>query len=314
MKKVVFLFILILWIPLGFASHSQPLEKLTVMLDWFPNPDHAPLIIAQQQGFFKEQGLVVEFLEPNNPNDASQKVAAHQADIGLAYQPQFIEQVDQGLPLIRIGTLIDKPLNCIVVLNNSGIKSLTDLKGKHISANTGGLSSIILTAMLAKQGLSAKDITISPTTENPTQALLSHQVDAVSGIMRNFAVPQLEQGGHKLAVFFPEEHGIPNYSQLIFITHMNNIHDKRLPRFLTALKNAVEYLDLHPRETWQQFAKQYPESNNKVNRDAWFVTIPYFAEDPASFDNNEWKRFTEFMFQNKLIKKVQPISRYAVMI
>ncbi|OGT41387.1 MAG: hypothetical protein A3F42_02520 [Gammaproteobacteria bacterium RIFCSPHIGHO2_12_FULL_37_34] len=314
MKKIIVSLILFLFLPLGWAATTAPLEKLTVLLDWFPNPDHAPLIIAKQQGFFKEQGLEVELLEPNHPGDVFKQITIHEADIGLAYQPQFMEQIDQGLPLIRIGTLIDKPLNCIVVLDGN-MKSLTGLKGKHIGLSSNKLSNAILNVMLAKQGLSNKDVVkITQTDHDLSQALLSHQVDAVTDMTRNFEVPQLEKAGYKLAVFFPEEHGIPNYSQLILITHMNNIHDKRFPRFLVALRNAVEYLDMHPREAWQQFAKQYPESNNKVNREAWFATIPYFSEDPANFDNDEWNSFAEFLFKNKLIKKVQPISRYAVVI
>lgn len=312
MKKIIISFILALYFPLLFAADQ--LEKLTVMLDWFPNPDHAPLIIAKQQGFFKEQGLEVELIESSDSHQVFNQLVAGKADIGLAYQPQFMEKVDQEVPLIRIGTLIDKPLNCIVVLNNNNIKSLADLKGKQIGLNTSKLSNAILMVMLAKQGISNKDVKLQQIKNNLSQALVSHQVDAVTSMTRNFEVPQLEREGYKLSVFFPEEHGIPNYSQLILITHIKNIHDKRFPRFLTALRNAVEYLDMHPNDAWKQFAKQYPESNNKINREAWFATIPYFAEDPAVFDNEEWNNFAEFLFKNKLIKKVHPISRYAVMV
>ena len=232
MRKLLIFSLLALCISYCFAAKpmASP-EKLTVMLDWFPNPDHAPLIVAQQQGFFKEQGLDVELIGPADPNDPPKLVAAQKADIGITYQPQFMEQVDQGLPLIRIGTLIDKPLNCLVVLNDSGIKTLADLKGKDIGSTNGGLSSIMLKVMLAKQGLGEKDVNTINVKYNLTQALLSHKVDAVTGMMRNFEVPMLEQTGHKVSAFFPEEYGIPNYSELIFITNIANKNDKRFPRF-----------------------------------------------------------------------------------
>ena len=313
MKKIIIFCLLNIIASVTFAA-NQTMDKLTVILDWFPNPDHAPLIIAKQQGFFKEQGLDVELIGPADPNDPPKWIAANKADIGITYQPQFMEQVDRGLPLVRIGTLIDKPLNCLVVLNESGIKTLADLKGKQIGGTNGGLSSVMLKVMLQKQGLTEKDIEFINVRYNLTQALLSKKVDAVTGMMRNFEVPQLELTGHKVEAFFPEEYGIPNYSELIFITHVNKVHDKRFPKFLTALKKAVAYLDTHPKETWKQFAKDYPEANNKVNREAWFATIPYFAEDPFYFDSEEWRRFADFMQKNKLIKNPQPISRYAIMI
>lgn len=314
MKKIIVLTFLFMTLAFHSLAFSKQLEKLTVILDSFPNPSHAPLFIAKQQGFFKAQGLDVKFIEPRNADDVFRQIQTHQSDIGLAYQPQFMEKIDEGMTLIRIGTLIDRPLNCIVVLNNSGIKSLNDLKGKQIAATPSKLSNIMLNVLLAKDGLSNKDIKLATNVNDPTQALLSHQVDAVTGMMRNIDVPQLEQAGNKLAVFFPEEHGIPNYSQIIIISHTDKANDKRFSRFLAALKNAVEYLDEHPRKTWQDFAKNYPESNNKINKEAWFATIPYFAEDPANFDSKEWNGFAKFMLENKMIKKIQPISRYSIIL
>lgn len=295
----------------SFAATSRP-EKLTVALDWFINPAHAPLVIAKQQGFFKAQGLEVELLNPADPNDPPKWAAAGKVDIAITYQPDFLEQVDQGLPLVRVGTLIDKPLNCLVVLKDSNIKTLTDLKGKQIGTSNAGLTDILLKVMLKKAGLAEQDIHLVNVHYNLTQALLSRKVDAVSGLMRNFEVAELEKNGHHVMAYFPEEYGVPNYSELIFITRSNQAHDTRIPRFLTAIKQAVAYLDQHPRETWQQFSKAYPEANNDVNHEAWFATMPYFAEEPANFDAKEWQRFADFMRKNQLIKRVQPLPSYVL--
>src|SRR5262249_40948069 len=148
--------------------------------------------------FFKEQGLDVDLIDPSDPADPPKWVAVGKADIGITYQPEFMEQVDNGLPLIRIGTLIDKPLNCLVALKESGINQLANLKGKRIGATNGGLSSIMLKVLLAKQGITDKDVELINVRYNLTQALLSHKVDAVTGMMRNFEVPQLELNDHKV--------------------------------------------------------------------------------------------------------------------
>lgn len=309
MKKLTALFLSIC-ASVSFAASSP--QKLTVILDWFPNPDHAPLIVAKQQGYFKDQGLDVELIGPADPNDAPKLVAAGKADIGITYEPEYMQQIDAGLPLICIGTLIDKPLNTLIALQGNGIKSIADLKGKRIGASSGGLSSIMLKVMLAKAGLSEKDVEITDVRYNLTQALLSHKVDAVTGIMRNVEVPMIESNNQKVVSFFPEDHGIPNYSELVFITNTKAMQDKRLPRFLLAVKKAVRYLDEHPQQAWDAYAKQYPESNNNVNRETWFTTLPYFAEDPASFDRKEWQQFAEFMQKNDMIKQAQPAARYGV--
>lgn len=307
MKRI---FLLILTLFYSLSTYSA--DKLSVILDWFPNPDHAPIIIAQQQGFFKEEGLEVELIGPADPNDPPKWVAAGKADIGITYEPQFIEQVDQGLPLIAIGNLIDKPLNCLVALKESGIKTIKDLKGKRIGSSNGGLSSIMLRVMLAHQGLSPTDVDSVNVRYSLTQALLSKKVDAVTGLMRNFEVPQLERMGQNVVTFFPEDYGIPNYSELIFIANINKIKDPRLPKFLKAIKKGVVYLDAHPEATWKAFIKQYPESNNEINYAAWHTTMPYFAEEPSDFDDKEWKNFVNFMLKYKMIRAQQPNQRYFI--
>ena len=114
------------------ASPLLAQDKLTVLLDWFVNPDHAPLIIAEEKGFFKAANLKVELIAPADPSLPPKLVAAGKADLAVSYQPQLHIQVDEGLPLIRIGTLVSTPLNSLVVLREEPIKKIADLKGKRV--------------------------------------------------------------------------------------------------------------------------------------------------------------------------------------
>lgn len=302
------LFYLLLLFPLMVFATPQ---KLTIILDWFINPDHAPLIVAQQQGFFKQQNLDVEFISPADPADATKLVAAKKADIGINYAPELIRHVNNDIPVIRIGTLINHPLNCLAALKESGINKIDDLKGKRIGTG-GGLTDLLLKVMLEKRKLSLRDVEIINIHYNLTQGLLTGKVDAVTGLMRNFEVPQIELAGKKTVTFFPEENGIPNYDELIFIANADRQHDPCFARFLTAIKAGTAYLRAHPQETWEAYAKAYPESNNEVNRRAWFATIPFFATDPAALNVNEWEKFAKFMQQHQFITQIKPISSYAV--
>jgi putative hydroxymethylpyrimidine transport system substrate-binding protein len=145
-----------------------------------------------------------------------------------------------------------------------------------------------------------------------TQALLSKKVDAVIGVMRTFEVIQMELAKQPARIFYPEEHGLPTYSELIFVIHKNNIHDPRFKKFLIALQKAVHYLKEHPEETWVLFSKNHPELNDELNRRAWFASIPYFTLEPSAFDEQDWLHFAEFMHKNGLIKIIHPIHHYAV--
>ena len=98
------------------ATPAAAADKLTLILDWFVNPDHGPIIIAQEKGFFAEQNLEVETIAPADPADPPKMVAAGNADLAVGYQPQLHLQMHEGLPLKRVGTLVATPLNCLLVL------------------------------------------------------------------------------------------------------------------------------------------------------------------------------------------------------
>lgn len=257
----------------SFAEHT----KLTVLLDWFPNPNHAPLFVAKQQGFFKEQGLEVELIGPADPADPPKLVAARKADIAITYEPEFIQQVKQGLPLMRIGTLIDQPLSCVLVKKSSQIKTLADLKGKKIGYS-GSNTSTILEIMLKKHHVSLHDVELINVHYDLTQALLSGKIDAAAGMMRNFEIIQMELVGIPARAFLPEKEGVSTYSELIFVANAQNPNDPRFQKFIAALKKAVIYLKKNPDACWTAFVKNHPELDDELNRRAWVITVPYFTD------------------------------------
>ena len=305
-KKIVILLLLCLCTN-GFAN-----TKLIVLLDWFANPSHAPLFVAEEQGYFKAQGLDVELVGPADPADPPKLVAANKADIAITYEPQLMEQVDQGLPLVRIGTLIDHPLDCLTVLNSSPIHSINDLKNKRIGQSNGAMTGVMLKTMLEHNGLQPHDVDIINVHYDLSQALLSQRADAVTGMMRTFEVIQLELAGHPARLFLPEQNGVPNYSELIFVTHKSHIHDTRFVKFLQAVRQGEQYLQQHPEAAWLAFAHAHPELNDTLNHRAWLATLPYFAKNPAYFNQSEWIHFAAFLQKKGLIKNVKSINDYAI--
>ena len=294
------------------VAAEKKLQKLTVILDWFTNPDHAPLYVAKQQGYFKQQGLDLKIISPANPADAPKLVAAGKAEIAITYQPQFMLQVARGWPLVRIGTLIATPLDCVAVLRKGPIKSLQDLRGKTIGYAATGMSNAVLQTMLAQHGVALKEVKLINVGFDLTQALLAKKVDAITGVMRNFEVIQMRLTGNPALVFYPEENGVPVYDELILVTNKKLLKDPRIGKFLKALDQGVQYLINHPNQSWQQFAKQFPVLNNKLNHQAWLASLSRFALRPAALDHSRYKNFATFMQQQGLLKTLPPLAKYTV--
>ena len=291
-------------------STQASAAKLTVMLDWFINPDHAPLFVALERGYFADAGLTVELIPPADPNDPPKLVAAGRVDVAISYQPQLHLQIDQGLPLRRIGTLIATPLNSLVVLENGSIKNIPDLKGKKIGYSVGGFENAILGRMLAQHGLTLRDIDLINVNFSLSPSLLSGKVDGVIGAFRNFELNQLEILGKPGLAFYVEEHGVPAYDELILVANLAQLDDTRLPAFLGALERGVQYLINHPDESWKMFIKDRPELNDELNRRAWEDTLPRFALRPAAFDAGRYARFAKFLEESGMIKQALDPKHY----
>lgn len=296
----------------SYVTGATAADKMTVLLDWFVNPDHATLVIAKEKGFFEAQGLDVELIAPADPNDPPKLVAAGHAELAVSYQPQLHLQVAEGLPLSRVGTLIATPLNSLVVLKDSPVKSLADLKGLKVGYSVGGFEDMILDAMLESHGLSVKDVELINVNFSLSPSLISGQVDAVIGAFRNFELNQMDIVGKPGRAFYVEEEGVPTYDELILVANKDKTGDEKLPRFLKGLEQATTFLINHPDESWQLFIKAYPDLNDELNKRAWRDTLPRFALRPAALDVGRYKDFAEFLKAKDMIKETGNVSDYAV--
>jgi putative hydroxymethylpyrimidine transport system substrate-binding protein len=310
MLRFAFAFMLLLCI----AGSSQAADKLTVLLDWFVNPDHAPLIVAKEGGYFERAGLDVELIAPADPSAPPKLVAAGQADIAVTYQPDFMLQLKEGLPLLRLGALVETPLNSLVVMKDGPVKTLADLKGKTVGYSVAGFEDLYVAVLLKSAGLTRDDITLVNVNFNLTTSLMSGQVDAVIGAFRNFELTQLRLEGKEGRAFFPEEHGVPAYDELIYVTQDKLRDDRRLGRFLAAVEEATIFLTNHPDEALAMFLKAHPDLDDKLNRQAFADTLPRFAKRPAALDRTRYDRFASFLKQEGLIETVPDFDAYTLVV
>jgi len=296
----------------GVSNTLAESEKMTVVLDWFVNPDHGPLFVALEKGFFSRQGLDVSFQVPSNPNDPPKLVAAKNADIAVSYQPQHYLHVDQGLPLVRIATLIATPLNALVVMADSDIKNPAQLKGKTVGFSIGGFETVILKVMLEGQGLSLDNVKLVNVNFSLSPSLFSKSTDAVVGAFRNFELNQMEIEGRPGRAFYVEEYGIPSYDELILIARRDDVKELKFRKFVDALEEGVQFLVNHPNESWKLFVRGRKDLDNQLNRLAWRDTLPRFALRPGALDQARYQRFAKFLKKNGLIRKIPQIETYAV--
>lgn len=299
----------------GLCAFSTPAsaEKLSLMLDWFVNPNHGPLVIAKQKGYFKQQGLDVELLEPADPSTPPKLAAANKVDLAITYQPNLTMDVAAGLPLVRTATLIATPLNTLMMLDNGKITNLQDLKGKKIGIALAGNEEANVGTMLQSVGVNYSEVTIINVGWALSASLASGKIDAIWGGLRNFETNQLALEGYKTLSFYPEEHGVPSYDELVIVANRDHYKPQAILAFNQALEQAVTYIANHPEQAWREFVAYAPDTlNNELNHRAWQDTLTRFALRPAAVDIRRYDEYAEFLFKHKLITTLPSASDYVV--
>ncbi len=324
--RIFFFFFMILSIALfsveSFAketqSNSEKLIPIKLALDWYINADQAPILVAYAEGFFKAKGLDVQLLTPTDVNEPIQMLAMGKVDISTTYAPHLMMEVSRGAPLIWLATSVRQPLDCLTVLKSSGIKTPADLKGKTIGYSSGAFGNSMLKAMLAKYGLTLKDVNLVNIKMNLIQALLSKRVDAVAGMMRSIEPVQIEAMGFPVTMFYPEDYGVPSYDELILIANSKAkaADPERYEKFVEALTEGVKYLKENPEKSWEDVSHAFPDelipamTMAHVNHQVWNASVPYFTDHPGVVDRNSYRILGEYLVKNGLLLKAPSEALY----
>jgi putative hydroxymethylpyrimidine transport system substrate-binding protein len=298
MKKLIFNFILagsLLLCPNLWAG-----QKLTLMLDWFPNVDHLPIYVAQEMGYFKENKIEVDIISPSETSDALKLAASGHMDLAVSYQPQTIIAADKGLDIRVVAPLVVHPLTTLLFLENKGIQLPSDLSGKKIGYTVPGLMDVLLNAFAAINQI--KDYTPVNVGFTILPALVSNQVDAVMGPFKTYETVGMAQHGYTAKFFELEKFGIPDYEELIFVCGPRALQEKSkaVQGFVLAIEKALGYTKAHPDKALALYLSAVPQADKNIETQAFELTRPYFAE-ALGHDIVKWQTFADFALEYKLI-------------
>lgn len=260
----------------GGTSHQQ---KMTVLLDWYISQDQAPLLVADINGNFKQHHLDVTLTELSDPSIAPKLIANDKADLAISYGGSYQHQLQEGIPVKQVGTLIDRPLNCLIYFPKSNIHRPEDLKEKRVGFTDPNDDFLLLKAVLKSGGLSMNDITLINIQSTLLQSLMLGKVDIATDIMRNIEPVVFSHHGFKAEMFCPEDFNISNYPELIYIARAGQNSDKTRA-FLQAVTEATQYIKQHPEEAWKKLKAAYPKFDTDIHHEIWENTYPLFTDEP----------------------------------
>ncbi|MEA2386902.1 MAG: putative hydroxymethylpyrimidine transport system substrate-binding protein [Thermoleophilaceae bacterium] len=278
-------------------------EKLELMLDWFPNADHAPIYAAQSGGHFEDVGLDVEIRQPpGDPAAPLKQVVAGRVDLAVSYEPEVLRARDKGLAVVAVGALVQTPLTSIISLPGAGIRTAEDLDGKVVGTAGIDYQAAYLSAIAKKAGARVEQRDVG---FNLSAALLSRKVDAVLGAFWNYEGTDLRLRKRNPQIIRLEQAGVPTYDELVFVANADR-EDDRIKRFVAALERGTDDLRRDPGAGLKGLLDANRDLDPELQRAVVDVTLPLFGPPrgkPFGWQEpKEWNAFAKWMRDNELLE------------
>jgi putative hydroxymethylpyrimidine transport system substrate-binding protein len=290
------------------AITAKSTKPFTVMLDFFPNADHAALYAAMAQGDFRAVGLEVGPRTPANPAQPLQELAAGRVDMAISYEPELLLARDRGLRLVSIGALVQRPLTSIIALPGGHVAKVADLKGKKV-----GTAGIPYQAAELKTALQAAGVDPSTVQEvnvgfNLVPAMLSGKVAATLGGFWNYEALQLEALRKRPRTIPVDQAGVPRYDELVLVVREDEAkrRGQDLRAFLQALSRGEREVQANPAAAAKPILAANPSLEAKLQVTSIEKTLPatmpssgkpYGWQEPA-----QWAAFGSWMLQHGLVR------------
>ena len=294
-----------------------PLKQLTLMLDWYLSPQHAALIVAKERALFAAQGLEIELLTPADPSIAIKLLAAGEVDLALTRQPLLHLHAHDGAPITRIATLIETPLNAVIVAGEAPAPAavadaLADL---HYGYSTREGRDVLVEQLLPRSVRQVDDFVAPESVHfDAADALRSSRVDAVADGFFHTLPQQLASDGIVTHTVRYSDIDIPRHDGLILLANSDSVARQATTwsRVLIALEEASNWMIEHPEEAWTLLVTTHPVLDNPINQEAWDDLLRRVALSPAALDERRYAAFESYLQSAGVTENSIPITRLAV--
>ena len=308
-KILILCLILVLVVSCGKSKSNQ---KIKIVLDWVPNTNHTGLYVAKDLGYFKEEGLDVEIVQPPEGSTTA-LIGAGGAEFGISFQDTLAKSFakENPVPVTAVGAILQHNTSGIISLKEKGIDSPKKLEGKKYATWEDNIEQAILKKLVTDDKGDFSKVKLIPYTITDVVTGLKTDVDAVwvyyawdgiaterAGLQTNFL--KIRDYGEELDYYSP-------------VIIANNDFLKKNPeiakKVLKAIKKGYEYAMKNPEESAKILVKNSPELDiNLVTASQKWISKEYQsdAKEWGIIDAGRWNRFYEWLYKNKAVEREIP--------
>lgn len=310
MKKFLKVFLVLV---VGFSflischkNEKKELKKITIALDWVPNTNHTGLYVAKDKGYFKDEGIEVEIVQPAE-DSSSQIVASGKAQIGVYFQPNMVKRILKNTPITAVAAILQHNTAGIMTLKDGNINSPKDLSSKTYSTWEDKIDDATVKKVIEIDGGDYSKVSLAPgeTTDAITglKAKLFDFILVYEGWDYTNAIIKNEQVNFfRLKDYVPE---FDYYSPVLIANNDFLANDEETAKkVLKAIRKGYEFASKNPDQAADILIKNAPESNaNLVRESQKFMSTQYMDENNkwGIINADRWNAFYNWLYENKII-------------
>jgi len=285
-------------------------QPLSLTLDFYPNPDHAGIYMAQKLGYFEEAGLDVSIHTPADPAAPIKLLAAGQTDLAISYEPEVVLAREQGLDVKAVAAIVNRPLTSMIWLAKSGVKGIGDLRGKTIATAGIPYQDAYLKTILARAKLAPSDVNAVNVGYGLLPALVGGRAQAMLGGFSNIEGVDLRLRGQDPVVTPVDELGVPTYDELVLVARRDRLEEdpQAIRLFLAALARGTAAAVKSPDATTKALLEANPDLDPKLTKAEVAATLPLLSKR-GFMDPSQWKAFIAWARDHGLISTLLPPSQ-----
>ena len=284
-------------------------KKVTLMLDYVPNTNHTGFYVAQEKGYFKDQGLDVEILEPGDDATSATLVAAGKADFGVSYQEDvtYARTSEEPLPIRAIATIIQHNTSGFVSLKDANIKGPKDFEGKTYAGWQAPSEEAVIKAVMNKAGADFNKLQIIGASGAGFAAL--GKTEDLHWEFEGWSVIKARMDGFDLDYLpLKDLDERLDYYTPVIITNEKMISEdaETVQKFMNAVKKGYEYAIDNPDESAEILHKIIPDTDLDFLKESQKYLSAQYSKDSDTWGlmkDEVWDRYTDFMFEYKLISE-----------
>jgi putative hydroxymethylpyrimidine transport system substrate-binding protein len=294
---------------------APPQQRLRLMLDYFPNADHAGIYAAKDRGDFSRAGLDVQVQVPSDPAAPLKLLAAGKVDLAISYEPELLLARDKGLKLVAVGALVQKPLTSIMSIGKHGIDDPAQLKGKTVGTAGIPYQTAYLKAILDRAGVAPSSVKEVNVGFNLVPAMKTKKVDATLGAFWNYEGVQLRLDKQHPKIIRMENVGVPTYDELVIVARQQDLAEggEKVRRFMRALGQGHVALRSDPQAGVKPLLQANPDLEQDLQLESVKATLPVFfpaAGKPFGWmEPSDWAAYGDWMYKSKLLTRVPNAAR-----